>query len=100
MDYDWFARLGCNVKKWKRLNAYLSEFTEYEGRMTKDVVEMPEIAYRIRRRVQKLAGLSSIRIILGSPVYFILSRYGRFGWRGLLRPPKQSTLFRVVGIIR
>jgi hypothetical protein len=100
MDFDWFARLGWNVKRWKRLDAYLSEFTEHEGRISKNVAEMPEIAYQIRKRVQKLAGVSPSRIMLLSPIYFILSRYGRFGWRGLLRPPRPTSLLRVAGILR
>ena len=100
MDFDWFARLGLNVKYWKRLDRYLSEFTEHEGRVSKNVVEMPEIAYQIRKRIQKLAGIGPLRIMLLSPIYFILSRYGRFGWRGLLRPPSLSSLLRVSGIMR
>ena len=100
MDFDWFARLGLNIRHWKRLDAYISEFTEHEGRVSKNVVEMPEIAYQIRKRVQKLAGVSPFRIMLLSPIYFILSRYGRFGWRGLLRLPRPSSLLRVAGVIR
>jgi glycosyltransferase involved in cell wall biosynthesis len=100
MDFDWFARLGLNVKHWKRLDAYLSEFTEYEGRVTKNVAEMPEIAYQIRKRVQRLAGISPLRVIFWSPLYFSLSRYGRFGWRGLLKPPSAISLLRVAGIVR
>lgn len=100
MDFDWFARLGLNVKSWRRLDAYLSEFTEYEGRVSKDVVEMPEIAYQIRKRVQKLACVKPYQVIMLSPIYFILSRYGRFGLRGLLKPPSPVSLLRVAGIVR
>lgn len=100
MDFDWFGRLGWNVKRWKRLDAYLSEFTEHEGRISKNVAEMPEIAYQIRKRLQKLAGVSPFRIMLLSPIYFILSRYGQFRWRGLLRPPRPANILRIAGIIR
>ncbi len=100
MDFDWFCRLGLNVRHWKRLDAYLSEFTEHEGRVTKNVAEMPDISHRIRKRVQRLAGIGPLRVILYSPFYFILSRYGRFGWRGLLRPPSPASLLRVAGIER
>jgi glycosyltransferase involved in cell wall biosynthesis len=100
MDFDWFARLGLHVKHWKRLDAYISEFTEHEGRVSKNIGEMPAIAYQIRKRVQKLAGVSPFRIMLLSPIYFVLSRYGRFGWRGLLRPPRPLSLLRIAGVIR
>jgi glycosyltransferase involved in cell wall biosynthesis len=100
MDFDWFARLGLNVKHWKRLDAYLSEFTEYEGRVSKNVLEMPEIAYQIRKRIQKLAGIGSLQVMLLSPLYFFLSRYGRFGLQGLLKPPSPISLLRVAGIVR
>ncbi len=100
MDFDWFARLGLNVKRWERLDAYLSEFTEHEDRVSKNVAEMPEIAYQIRQKIQRLAGIGPFRIILLSPFYFVLSRYGQFGWRGLLRPPSPVSLLRVAGIVR
>jgi glycosyltransferase involved in cell wall biosynthesis len=100
MDFDWFARLGLNVRRWKRIDVFLSEFTEYEGRISKNVVEMPDIAHEIRKRVQRLAGVSPLGVIALSPIYFLLSRYGRFGWRGLIRPPSPKSLLRVSGIIR
>jgi hypothetical protein len=100
MDFEWFCRLGLNVKRWKRLDAYLSEFTEHEGRVSRNVPEMPEIARRIRKRVQRLAGIGPLRVMLGGLVYFIPSRYGTFGWRGLLRPPSPMSLLRVMGIVR
>lgn len=100
MDFDWFARLGLNVKRWKRLDVYLGEFTEYPGRVSKNVAEMPEIAYQIRKRIQRLAGISPLRVIFWSPLYFFFSRYGRLGWRGLLKPPSAISLLRVAGIVR
>ena len=100
MDFDWFARLGWNVKHWKRLDAFLSEFTEYEGRVSKNVEEMPDIAYQIRKRIQKMFVIKPFRVIMASPLYYVLSRYGRFGWKGLLYPPRPSSLLRVGGIIR
>jgi glycosyltransferase involved in cell wall biosynthesis len=100
MDFDWFGRLGLQAKRWQRLDEYLSEFTEHEGRVTKDVPEMPEMAQQIRKRLQRLAGVGPLRVMLFSPIYFILSRYGRFGWRGLWPPPRLSTLPRLAGLIR
>ena len=99
-DFDWFSRVGLNVKRWKRIDAFLSEFTHHEGRIVFDDPNTPEIAHQIRKRVQKMAGISPLQIMLLSPVYFFLSRYGRFGWKGLLRPPKPSSLLRVAGIVR
>ena len=99
MDFDWFARLGLNVRRWRRLDAYLSEFTEHAGRISRDVPEMPEIARDIRRRVRALAGVGIGRIVLASPLYFVLSRWGRHGLRGLLRPPSPRTLLRIAGIV-
>jgi glycosyltransferase involved in cell wall biosynthesis len=100
MDFDWFARLGLNVKHWKRLDVYVSEFIEHENRITKNVTELPEIAHQIRKRIHKLAGIGPTRIMLLSPLYLVLSRYGRLGWRGLLKPPSPVSLFRVAGIVR
>jgi glycosyltransferase involved in cell wall biosynthesis len=100
MDFDWFGRMGLNTRRWKRLDEYLSEFTEHENRVTKDIPEMPEIAFRIRQRLQRLAGVGPLRVILLSPIYFILSRYGRFGWGGLWRRPRISTLPRCAGLSR
>ena len=100
MDFDWFCRLALHVKHWQRLNAYLSEFTEHEGRVSKNVAEMPDIAREIRKRVQRLAGIGPARVMLLSPLYFVFSRYGRFGWRGLLRPPRRGSLRRVAGLTR
>jgi glycosyltransferase involved in cell wall biosynthesis len=99
-DFDWFFRLGLNVKHWRRVDAYISEFTEHEARLTKNVPELPEILYHLRRRLQRLAGVSPLQVIIWSPLYFVLSRYGQFGWRGLLRPPSLMSLFRVAGIVR
>jgi hypothetical protein len=100
MDYDWFGRLGIAARRWKRINACLSEFTQHEGRVSYDVPQMPEIALSIRKRLQTLAGVGPAGIILLSPGYFLLSRYGRFGWRGLLRPPSPRSLLRVAGMAR
>jgi glycosyltransferase involved in cell wall biosynthesis len=100
MDFDWFGRLALKVKKWRRLGAYVSEFTEHEGRITKNVPEMPLIAHGIRRRVRRLAGIGALRVLLLGPLYFFPVRYGRFGWRGLLKPPRPATLLRVAGIVR
>ena len=100
MDFDWFARLGLQVKRWRRLDAYLSEFTEHEGRVSVNVPEMGEIAHQIRKKLQHLAGVGPIKVMLYSPMYFCLARYGHFGWRGLLRPPRLSSLLRVAGLIK
>jgi glycosyltransferase involved in cell wall biosynthesis len=100
MDFDWFCRLALHVTRWKRMDAYLSEFTEHENRVAWNVPEIPDIARQIRRRIQRLAGLGPMRIMLLSPIYFVLSRYGRFGWRGLLRPPSPISLLRVAGLVR
>ena len=100
MDFDWFGRLSLNIRRWRRLDAYLSEFTEHEGRVTLEVPELPDIERKIRRRLQALAGVSPLRVILLSPWFFVLSRYGRFGWRGLLKPPRPGTVFRFAGLSR
>lgn len=100
MDFDWFGRLGLQVKRWRRLDAYLSEFMEHDDRLTADVPEMPEIAYKVRRRLQQLTGVTPMQVILRSPLYFVLCRYTYFGWRGLLRPPAFKSLLRVAGLIR
>ncbi len=100
MDFDWFCRLGLNVRRWKRLDAYLSEFTEYAGRKSKNVPEMPDISRSIRRKAQRLAGISPLRVLFLSPLYLMLSRYGRFGWKGLLVAPSFKSILRVAGLIR
>ena len=100
MDFDWFARLGLNARRWRRIDEYLSEFTEHAGRVTFRVPEMPDIARRIRRKLQKAAGVGPLEIVALSPVYFVLSRVGRMGWRGLMRPPSPASVLRVAGVIR
>jgi glycosyltransferase involved in cell wall biosynthesis len=100
MDVDWFGRLSLYVKAWRRLDAYLSEFTEHEGRVTAAVPELPDIEWKIRQRLLKLAGVSALQVILMSPLYFVLTRHGRFGWRGLLTLPRPDTVFRFAGLIR
>jgi glycosyltransferase involved in cell wall biosynthesis len=100
MDLDWFGRLSLNVRRWRRLDAYLSEFMEREGRVTQGVPELPDIEQKIRRRLLALAGVSPFQVILLSPIFFVLSRYGRLGWRGLLYPPRPGTVFRFAGLIR
>ncbi len=99
-DFDWFCRLALNVRRWKRMDAFLSEFTHHEGRVSFDVPEMPDISHGIKKRVQRLAGVGPARVMLLGPIYFILSRYGRFGLRGLLRPPRPISLLRVAGLVR
>jgi glycosyltransferase involved in cell wall biosynthesis len=100
MDFDWFGRLALNLKHWRRLDAYLSDFTEHQGRVTLGVPELRDIGQQIRRRLHALAGVSPLRVILLSPWFFALSRYGRFGWRGLLYPPRLGTVFRFAGLRR
>ena len=100
MDVDWFGRLSLRVKSWRRLDAYLSEFTEHEGRRTAAVPELPDIEWKIRQRLLKLAGVSPLQVILMSPLYFVITRYGRFGWRGLLTLPRPDTVFRFAGLSR
>jgi glycosyltransferase involved in cell wall biosynthesis len=100
MDVDWFGRLSLHVKVWRRLDAYLSEFTEHEGRMTAAVPELPDIEWKIRQRLLKLAGVGALQVILMSPLYFVITRYGRFGWRGLFTLPRLDTVFRFAGLIR
>jgi glycosyltransferase involved in cell wall biosynthesis len=100
MDFDWFARMGLKVRRWQRIEAYLSEFTERDDRVSRDVPEMAEIAYQIRQRLQRLAGVGPLQVMLKSPWYFIRCRYGQFGWRGLLRPPAIKSLLRVAGLVR
>ena len=60
MDVDWFGRLSLAVKSWRRLDACLSEFIEHEGRMTAAVPELPDIEWKIRQRLLKLAGGSAV----------------------------------------
>lgn len=100
MDFDWFCRLALNVKRWRRLNAYLSEFTEHENRVACNVPEIPEIARQIRKRIQRLAGVGPLRVMLLGPMYLAASRYGSLGWRGLVRPPSPTSLLRVAGLVR
>ena len=100
MDFDWFARLGLNVKEWKRIDEFLSEFAQHEGRITYAVPEVPAIAQKIRKNTQKLAGVNSFKVILLSPYYLIVSRYARLGWSGFFRLPNPSSLLRIAGIIR
>ena len=100
MDFDWFGRLSLNLRRWQRLDAYLGEFTEHEGRVTLDVPELPAIEQKVRRRLHALAGVSPWQVILLSPLFFVLSRYGRFGWRGLVYPPRPGTVFRFAGLRR
>ena len=98
MDVDWFGRLSLHVTRWRRLDSYLSEFTEHAGRVSRDVPEIPQISLSIRRRIRQMARVGPLRIILASPLYFVLSRWGRFGWRGLLRPPSFRALLRIAGL--
>jgi glycosyltransferase involved in cell wall biosynthesis len=100
MDFDWFGRLSLNLRRWRRLDAYLSEFTEHAGRVTLNVPELPDIEQQVRLRLFALAGVSPWRVILFSPLFFVLSRYSRFGWRGLLYPPRAGTVFRFAGLSR
>ncbi len=100
MDFDWFGRLSLNLRRWRRLDAYLSEFTEHKGRVTLEVPELPDIEYQVRRRLHALGKVSPWRVIFLSPLFFVLSRYGRFGWRGLLYPPRPGTVFRFAGLSR
>lgn len=100
MDVDWFGRLALQTRRWRRLDAFLSEFTDHPERVTRGAPEMPDIAWAVRRRLLRLAGISPVRVILLSPVFFVLSRYGRFGWRGLLKWPRPATPFRFAGLIR
>lgn len=99
MDVDWFARLGLNVQQWERLDAFLSEFTDHDKRLGANVAEMPKIVQQIRQRVLQLARVSPLKVMLLSPIYFILQRYGRFGWKGLMRPPRPGSLLRVAGLL-
>jgi len=99
-DFDWFCRLGLKVRRWRRLDAWLSEFADHDGRVTKNVPQLPDIARDIRKRTQRLAGVGPLRVMLLSPYYFVLSRHGRFGWRGLLRPPSPVSLLRIAGLAR
>ncbi len=100
MDFDWFGRLSLSLRRWQRLDAYLGEFTEHEGRVTLDVPELPAIEQKVRRRLHALAGVSPWQVVLLSPLFFVLSRYGRFGWRGLVYPPRPGTVFRFAGLRR
>jgi hypothetical protein len=100
MDFDWFCRLALHVKRWRRLDAYLSEFTQHENRVAWNVPEIPDIAREIRKRIQRLAAIGPARVMLLNLIYFIPSRYGRFGWRGLLRPPSPISLLWVAGLVR
>jgi glycosyltransferase involved in cell wall biosynthesis len=100
MDFDWFSRLALNVRRWKRIDAYLSEFSEHPGRVTFDVPEMPAIARDIRLRTLKLAAVPQWRVALASPYYLARSRYGRLGLPGLLRLPSIQSVRRVAGYIR
>jgi glycosyltransferase involved in cell wall biosynthesis len=100
MDVDWFWRLSLHVKVWRRLDAYLSEFIEHDDRISANVLELPEISYKIRQRLLTQARVGPLRIISLGPLYFILTRYGRYGWRGLLYPPRPGTIFRFAGLKR
>lgn len=100
MDFDWFARLGLQVKCWQRLDAFLSEFTEHKDRVSTDGAAIHATAQEIRQKLQRLAGVGPLRIMLWSPWYFLLARYGHYGWRGLLTPPAPRSLLRVAGLIR
>jgi glycosyltransferase involved in cell wall biosynthesis len=100
MDFDWFGRLGQQVKRWQRLDAFLSEFTEHGGRVSLNRIAIYEVAYEIRRKLQRLAGVGPVKVMLWSPLYFVLARHGHYGWKGLLSPPSPRSLLRIAGLIR
>jgi glycosyltransferase involved in cell wall biosynthesis len=97
MDFDWLCRLSLNVKHWKRIDEFLSEFTEYDGRISKNVPEMAHLGNEIRRDIRRMARVRTLQVLLYGPLYFILVRYSRFGWRGLIRPPTFRGLLRIAG---
>jgi glycosyltransferase involved in cell wall biosynthesis len=99
MDFEWLGRLALKTRRWRRLDAYLSEFTEHSGRVSADVPEMPRITRDLRRHLQRQAGVGPARVMLLAPLCFLLVRVGRHGWRGLLRPPSPLSMLRVAGLI-
>lgn len=100
MDFDWFARLGLQAKRWQRLDAFLSEFTEHGDRVSLERDAIYQVSQEIRQKLQRLAGVGPVRVMLWSPLYFVLARYGHYGWKGLLSPPSPRSLLRVAGLIR
>jgi len=100
MDFDWFARLSLNLRRWRRLDAYLSEFIEHEGRVTLHVPELPEIHQLIKARLFKMARIKSWQALLLCPLFLFLTRFHRLGWQGFWRPPGVATIFRITGWIK
>jgi hypothetical protein len=54
----------------------------------------------LERALDSLAGISPLRVILLSPWFFMLTRSGRCGWRGLFKPLRPWTVFRFAGLSR
>jgi len=100
MDFDWFFRMGINVKKWRYVNKYLSEFTEHSNRVSVNVKEMPDVAKAIRQKVFKLSGVNPLKVLLLSPCYLLYSRIKRYGIQGIFHIPSLNSILRVAGLSR
>ncbi len=100
MDFDWFCRLALNVRRWKRVDAYIAEFTEHTARAAFNVPQMRDLARQIRLESFERASISRWRIALASPYYLLRSRFGRLGWRALTTIPSPASVLRVAGYIR
>lgn len=100
MDYDWFFRMSIYVKRWKYVDRYLSEFTEYPGRMSKNVSEMPDIALAIRNKIIRMTGVNKLSVMIKAPFYLAFSRYKRLGIKGLFHIPEFKSILRTAGILK
>lgn len=99
MDFDWFIRLSVNVRKWKKIDAYLSLFTEREDRKTALVSNLETSARTTRNRVIKELHISKTRLFIGWLYYAVQRRWQLSGPRGLLWRPRMSTVKRIMGQI-
>lgn len=100
MDYDWFGRMSLNIKKWKYIDHYLSEFTEHKNRVSVNVEEMPTVSMEIRLKLFKLAGIKKIKLLLLSPYYLSITRFRRLSYKEYYRLPSLKSILRVSGITK
>jgi glycosyltransferase involved in cell wall biosynthesis len=93
MDVDWLLRISGNSKKFARIDEPLSVFKLHGKNITTEGDSLGKrFNERIRRDYAESHNISKIKIFLGWVFYSTLLRYFERGLKGLLVPPKLSTM--------
>ncbi len=97
MDFDWFIRLSVHVKKWRKLDRYISIFKDRQDRKTAVAGRKASSGKWIRDKMIKDLKINKLQLLTGWVFFGVMNRLQTRGMAGLLWMPNLRVIHRILG---